>query len=110
MQGLPIARGPLSLALLDALASNDLAKDLDRVEEMIQETFLLDTDILFDEDLQLALFVLYELHYSGFDTLTDDWEWHPPILALRRRLEERFETRLRDALGELPVLLRPRRR
>lgn len=41
-------------------------------------------------DLQLALYVLYELHYRGFDGVDDEREWDPALLSLRRVLEERF--------------------
>ncbi|GAA1499265.1 iron-containing redox enzyme family protein [Paeniglutamicibacter kerguelensis] len=102
MQDLPTARGPLSVLLLETLARNDLPQHLEQFEATVQEAFDADADIFFNEDLQVSLFVLYELHYSGFDTLTADWEWHPPLLALRRRIEERFENRLRDAMGKLP--------
>jgi hypothetical protein len=102
MQDLPTARGPLSEILLKTLASNELPAELNHFEDTVQEALSIDTDIFFNEDLQLTLFVLYELHYSGFDQLTDDWEWHPPLLALRNRIENRFEKRLRDALSELP--------
>ncbi|WP_308250721.1 iron-containing redox enzyme family protein [Nonomuraea rhizosphaerae] len=45
---------------------------------------------LADEDLQLALFVCYELHYQGFAGVDERWEWEPDLLALRGRLERRF--------------------
>ncbi|MFL4901644.1 iron-containing redox enzyme family protein [Streptomyces sp. MMS24-I2-30] len=47
------------------------------------------------DDLQLALYVLYELHYQGFDNVPDDREWDPDLLALRRALEQPFLTALR---------------
>jgi hypothetical protein len=53
-----------------------------------------------DEDLQLALWCCYELHYRGFDDVDADWEWHPAVLALRDSLERRFLTSLRDLAGE----------
>ena len=52
-----------------------------------------------DEDLQLALYLCYELHYRGLPGVSDDWEWEPSLLALRRQLEARFEAGLLDALG-----------
>jgi Iron-containing redox enzyme len=57
-------------------------------------------DPLSDEDLQLALYVLYELHYRGFDGVDEAWEWEPALLALRAELEERFERGLFAAVGE----------
>ncbi|WP_372728367.1 iron-containing redox enzyme family protein [Nocardioides sp.] len=48
-----------------------------------------------DVDAQLALWVLYELHYRGFEDVADDLEWHPDLLRLRADLERDFEQRLR---------------
>ena len=59
-------------------------------------------DPLSDEDLQLALYLCYELHYRGLDGVDERWEWEPSLLALRARLEARFEDallRLRRAAG-----------
>jgi pyrroloquinoline quinone (PQQ) biosynthesis protein C len=53
-------------------------------------------DVLADDDLQLALWMLYELHYRGFDGHVD-LEWDPGTIAWRRELESRFETALRAA-------------
>ncbi|WP_405652226.1 iron-containing redox enzyme family protein [Streptomyces sp. RK9] len=49
----------------------------------------------YGEDLQLALYVLYELHYQGFQGVDPELEWEPGLLALRRLLERRFLTALR---------------
>ncbi|MGW6278396.1 iron-containing redox enzyme family protein [Kribbella sp. NPDC055071] len=40
-----------------------------------------------DEDLQLALWVAYELHYRGFDDAVADGQWDPQIIAFRTELE-----------------------
>jgi hypothetical protein len=48
-----------------------------------------------DEDLHLALYLCYELHYRGVAGVDDDWEWEPTLLALRRELEREFEAELR---------------
>jgi hypothetical protein len=64
-------------------------------------------DPLADDDLNLALYVLYELHYRGFDGVDEGWEWEPSLLALRAELERRFEGGLFAALGEpRPVAVR----
>jgi hypothetical protein len=52
-----------------------------------------------DEDLHLALYLCYELHYRGLPGVDDRWEWEPSLLALRARLEREFEA----ALREVPV-------
>jgi hypothetical protein len=57
------------------------------------------SDPLADEDLQLALYCCYELHYRGLPGVDEAWEWEPSLLALRGALEARFETALRDAVG-----------
>ena len=54
---------------------------------------------LADDDFQLALYVLYELHYRGFDGVDPEWEWEPSLLAVRGALERVFEAALRDAVG-----------
>jgi Iron-containing redox enzyme len=55
-------------------------------------------DALAGDDLQLALYVCYELHYRGFDGVDERWEWEPSLLALRRELEGRFERALEEAV------------
>jgi heme oxygenase-like protein len=41
-----------------------------------------------DEDLQLALWCCYELHYRGFDDVAPEAEWDLGVLAFRARLEQ----------------------
>ena len=48
-----------------------------------------------EEDLQLALYLCYELHYRGLPGVDDRWEWEPSLLGLRAGLEARFEAALR---------------
>jgi hypothetical protein len=50
------------------------------------------------EDLQLALYCCYELHYQGLPGVDDGWEWEPSLLRLRSLLERIFESQLRAAL------------
>ena len=51
------------------------------------------------EDFQLALYVLYELHYRGFHEVDERWEWQPGLIALRCGLEADFEASLRERLA-----------
>ena len=57
------------------------------------------SDPLRDEDLNLALYLSYELHYRGLPGVDEGWEWEPSLLALRRRLESRFEEALVETVG-----------
>lgn len=85
----PSSRGPVSSALITALTGRPtplpagLAGTWDG------------TDPLSDEDLQLSLFICYELHYRGWSDVDDRWEWEPSLLALRAEAETRFEYALR---------------
>ncbi|WP_244501228.1 iron-containing redox enzyme family protein [Streptomyces sp. TP-A0874] len=56
----------------------------------------------YGDDLQLALYVLYELHYRGFSGVPDRAEWDPDLLRLRREAEDRFFTALRAELPDGP--------
>lgn len=48
-----------------------------------------------DDDLHLALYACYELHYTGVHGVDERWEWEPSLLAFRAVLEEAFESGLR---------------
>ena len=52
-------------------------------------------------DLQLALYVCYELHYRGFRGVSAGWEWNPQLLALRARLEDVFIGEVSRHVGEI---------
>src|SRR3954470_21055730 len=98
---LPSPRGATSAGLFDALRRppHELRGIAPRRP---------DGDGLADEDLQLALYVCYELHYRGFDGVDEGWEWEPSLLALRRALEAEFERALEAAVppaagGRLPA-------
>jgi hypothetical protein len=52
-------------------------------------------DALVDDDLQLALYLCYELHYSGIARVDPAWEWDPGLLAFRAGLERPFEASVR---------------
>jgi hypothetical protein len=93
----PHPRGPLSAAVLDALAMEpDAAGDtLSSLRLLAPALADASDDILQDGDLQLALFCLYELHYGGLEGADDDWEWNPELLAVRADIERVFEAELR---------------
>ncbi len=55
-----------------------------------------------DEDLQLGLYLLYELHYRGFAGVSDEWEWSPRLIELRAGLEHQFVAALTERV-QVPV-------
>jgi hypothetical protein len=103
---IPIAsRGPLSAALLEVLA--DEPSDLDDFEPLLataRSAAESADPFVRDEDVQLALFLLYGLHYGSVPGVSDAWEWQPGLVRVRGELERAFERALRDAvvLPELP--------
>jgi Iron-containing redox enzyme len=93
---LPSTRGPISEHVLGALARPPHAVTAPPPPAS--------GDPLADEDLNLALYTLYELHYRGFDGVDEAWEWEPALIALRTELERRFEDGLFEAIGEPAVV------
>jgi hypothetical protein len=87
---LPLPRGPISEAVIDALRAAPGTVRLPRLD---------DVDLLEDDDAQLALTCCYELHYESFVDVDDRWEWAPELLALTKQLEHAFEQRLVDEVG-----------
>jgi hypothetical protein len=86
---LPLPRGPLSEALLRALARPPGTPLPDRTDGADP----------YGDDLHLALHCAYELHYRGFTGVDDAWEWDSGLLRLRAALERDFLTALRDDCG-----------
>ncbi|MBW3652522.1 MAG: iron-containing redox enzyme family protein [Actinobacteria bacterium] len=87
---LPQPRGEISAALLAALAQP--------VHPLRAPRLPAPADPLSDQDLQLALYCCYELHYRGLPGVAYEWEWEPTLLALRRDLEAAFEAALAAAV------------
>jgi len=56
-------------------------------------------DPLTDDDLHLALYLCYELHYRGLPGVDERWEWEPSLLGLRREWEAAFEDALLATVG-----------
>ena len=55
------------------------------------------------DDVQLALYACYELHYRSFAGVDERWEWHPELLAFRALLEQVTEAGVAAAVGAVPV-------
>ncbi|MFG1942685.1 iron-containing redox enzyme family protein [Nonomuraea sp. NPDC048826] len=92
---LPVARGPITAHLFSLLAG----APGERVSLPAPGSAS-----LHDDDLQLALFTCYELHYRGFEEVDERWEWDPGLLRARAELEGHFEAALAEAVPRpLPV-------
>ena len=95
----PQPRGPVSTAVLDALRTGAADAPDSPVHELAARAVaaaVASGDLLRDDDLQLALFILQELHYRGIEGVDDDREWQPGVVGLRRLLERALEQELRD--------------
>jgi Iron-containing redox enzyme len=88
---IPEPRGERSALLLEHLA--------DPRHELPRPRFAPPSDPLTDDDLHLALYLCYELHYRGLPGVDERWEWEPSLLALRRDWETGFEDALTSAIG-----------
>ena len=94
---LPAARGPITAALFAALLGEVPTPD----EALPAGLGISGQDLLADDDAQLALWVSYALHYIPIEGVSDDREWDPAILGLRRSLEQPFLEALRAATADL---------
>lgn len=106
---IPEPRGPLSAGVIDILVEKP-GRDpagLSALYTLVAEQ-LLDSEDVIDDDVQLTLFCLYELHYGGLDGVDDGWEWHPGLIAIRIRhvLEQPFEAWLRAEAGPMTASVR----
>jgi len=103
---LPAPRGPLSQRLFGVLTGAESPAGLPGEVPGADP---------YGEDLQLALYACYELHYRAVAGVDPELEWDPDLLRFRRGLERRFLGGLRaevaggedvDAVVE-PLLLEP---
>ena len=92
---LPEPRGPLSEQVVDHL--QEPPHPLPPCPPVVD-------DSVTGDDLHLALYVCYELHYRSFAGVDERWEWDPGLLAFRRELESAFELGLVADVGPpMPV-------
>lgn len=92
---LPAANGPLSMTVRRALTGPSLRDQLTRIGASVR-----DSDP-YGLDLQLALYMCYELHYRGFAGIDPTWEWNPALLGLRAELERAFLAEVRRDVGHM---------
>jgi hypothetical protein len=95
---LPQPRGDLTFALVDALRRD--------APDQLPAPPVASPDPLASEDLQLALWICYELHYRGFDDVGADWEWQPDLIAFRNTAEDVLLDALRERVP-VPVSADP---
>jgi Iron-containing redox enzyme len=91
-RALPAPRGPLSAAVITAVAHRAAADQL-----LLPEVAQADP---YGDDLALALYTCYELHYRGFTDVDPAWEWNPRLLEFRAAMEGVFRTALRSDTSE----------
>lgn len=82
---LPTERGPVSALVLGMLRG--------QVPRAVPDT---GGDVLTDEDVQLALWCLLELHHRGFVGIDPELEWDPELIRIRGVLEAAHVAALRD--------------
>ena len=92
---LPTAVGPLSATIVDLLQRGRPAPHVRPIDVPMCEADP------YGLDLQLALYLCYELHYRGFAGVNPKWEWNPALLHLRGRFEEAFLSAVRQDVGEI---------
>jgi hypothetical protein len=94
---LPEPCGPVSRQVAEALRTEDRERC---------HVVLPDEPVLTDRDVQLGLWMLYELSYRGFEDVDPTAEWDPAVVRIRRVLERKLEQELRQAtrtrLAEAP--------
>ncbi|MEZ0578073.1 iron-containing redox enzyme family protein [Nocardioides sp. MH1] len=89
--GLPRPCGPISEAVVRALTAPPGRRRVPQPSDVRAVG-----DPLTDRDFQLGLWMLYEMHFRGFDDVDPFLEWDPLLLAARRSLEMVFERALRE--------------
>jgi len=96
--GAPWPRGPLSSELLRVLGEEPAPAP--HLAEQARTLVAASADVMHDDDLQLSLLLLHELHHQGWPGVDDRWEWHPDLVALAAELERPLEEALRALAAE----------
>ncbi|MFK3678053.1 iron-containing redox enzyme family protein [Microbacterium sp. NPDC090218] len=93
-------RGPVSRAVVAHLTGGGASDHAALAVEAVAAS----ADVVRDDDIQLALFVLYASAYGSLPQLDPDLEWDPALLQTRGILETAFERSLRESvpMPELP--------
>ncbi|OMC04976.1 hypothetical protein A5733_20750 [Mycobacterium sp. NS-7484] len=92
---LPHAQGPVSAAVIERLGDRAPHNHLEPVWVPLRDSDPLGLDV------QLALYICYELHYRGFADVDSDWEWNAGLLHLRSQFERIFLAAVRREVGPI---------
>ena len=92
---LPTSRGPLSDRLIDSLA-----REPGHAGGLSDGTDVADP---WGDDVQLTLYVAFELRYRGFAGVDPAWELDPDVLALTRALGDAFLSTVGEEVGPVEV-------
>ena len=101
-----LARGPLSAALAETLLDGDpSASSQGALVDIADRSLQMTESVSTDDDLQMALFLLYACAYGSLDWIDAEWEWNADLLRVRQAIEREFERELRrdTMVPELPV-------
>jgi len=102
---MPEPRGPLSAGVVDVLRAERSPDDL--LPLSVDDRYRGEAaEMLLDDDAQLALTMLYELHLAGIAGVDDSWEWNAQLLGLRRSLEVPFDAALRAQAESITLAAR----
>ncbi|WP_122263546.1 iron-containing redox enzyme family protein [Ornithinimicrobium cerasi] len=97
-------RGPLSALTLQVIGAG--RRGTGAHEELLRLAGARAADrgpVLEDDDVQLALFLLYGLYYGWLGALGDDLEWDLELLQVRQLFERLHEAELRELAGTVPA-------
>jgi len=89
-------RGRLSEAVQATLGGADASGDLDSLVRAAVAEAADAGPLCRDDDVQLALFLLYASSYGSLEEQLPALEWDPELISARRILERAFEWELRD--------------
>lgn len=100
---IPTPTGPLTRMLAEVLTTppGRAPRVVHTARAVVAASARRGVDILHDDDLQVALTMLYELHYTGLRGVDEGWEWSPDLLAARAMIERPLEARVRELTSGL---------
>ncbi|MCE4264924.1 iron-containing redox enzyme family protein [Rhodococcus globerulus] len=104
---IPSARGQVSELLIALLSGSDANPAAFTAAARSAAGEHDGTSIVFDDDAQLSLTLLYELHLQGLAGVSDEWEWNLDLLAGRAALESSFEAAVRSIVASRNLEAQP---